>query len=73
MKFLCTKVKPSWLTSDLNKQKVISAGLLIREAFVGIEIKGNEPTVEENELTHNAINNLFGSHIKAFPVRLINL
>lgn len=73
MKFLCTKVKSSWLTSNINIEKVKTSGLLIKDSFVGIEIKNNEPTKEENIYMNNAINDLFGSHIKAFPIRLIDL
>ncbi len=73
MKFLCTKVKSSWLTSDLNRKKVEEVGLLIKDVFVGLEVKNEEPSEEENLRVNNAVSNLFGSHIQAFPVRLINL
>lgn len=73
MKFLCTKIKPDWLTSNINIEKVKMSGLIIKDSFIGIEIRNNEPTKEENIHINNAINNLFGSHLKAFPIRLINL
>lgn len=73
MKFLCTKVKSSWLTSELNRKKVEEVGLLIKDVFVGLEVKNGEPSEEENLRVNSAVNDLFGSHIQAFPVRLIDL
>ncbi len=73
MKFLCTKVKSSWLTSDLNRKKVEEVGLLIKDVFIGLEIKNEKPSEEENHQVNNAVSNLFSSHIKAFPIRLIDL
>ncbi|MBI3591432.1 MAG: hypothetical protein HY094_08680 [Candidatus Melainabacteria bacterium] len=73
MKFLCTKVKPSWLTSSENKDKVTSLGLKIKDPFIGIEINTNEPAEEEKKLIDNAVEKLFSSHKIAFPVRLIDL
>ena len=73
MKFLCTKVKDSWLTSSQNKEKVTARGLVIKDSFIGIELKNNEPSNEEEITMNNAIDNLFGNHKKAFPIRLIDL
>lgn len=73
MKFLCTKVKQQWLSSLQNSEKVINKGLSIKESFIGIEIKDSQPTKEEYNLVNNAVDNLFGGHRKAFPVRLIEL
>lgn len=73
MKFLCTKVKESWLTLPQNRAKVIHLGLIIKDSYIGIEIKNKEPTETENNIVYNAVNNLFSSHIKAFPIRLIQL
>ena len=73
MKFLCTKVKPFWLTLPDNEEKVINAGLVIRESFIGIEIKSNNPTNEEYNIVNNAIEKLFEENKKVFPVRLIDL
>ena len=73
MKFLCTKVKPSWLTSHENKEKVTSLGLKIKDPFIGIGINMDEQTEEETKLIENAVEKLFSSHKAAFPVRLIDL
>ena len=73
MKFLCTKVKQSWLTSPQNIEKVKTLGLTINDSFIGIQIKNNEPTNEEYSIVNNAIDGLFSSHKKAFPIRLIEL
>ena len=73
MKFLCTKVKESWLTSPQNRAKVIHLGLIIKDPYIGIEIKNEEPTKIENNAVYNAVNDLFSSHIQAFPIRLIEL
>ena len=47
MKFLCTKVKPSWLTSPQNVTKVESLGLTVISSFVGVKVKGEEPADSE--------------------------
>ncbi|OGI19842.1 MAG: hypothetical protein A3B68_08520 [Candidatus Melainabacteria bacterium RIFCSPHIGHO2_02_FULL_34_12] len=73
MKFLCTKVKENWLTSPQNREKVTAQGLSIKEPFIGMEINNNEPSEEEKNKVDKAVNNLFGNHIKAFPIRLIEL
>ena len=73
MKFLCTKVKPMWLTSPQNCEKVIACGLTIKESFIGIETKSVEPTKEEHNKVSNAIEKLFEENKKAFPIRLIEL
>ncbi len=73
MKFLCTKVKPSWLTSLQNREKVTDLNLFIKDPFIGVEIKNNEPTGEEIKLVDSAVDRLFGNHKIAFPVRLIEL
>ena len=73
MKFLSTKVKQMWLSSEFNREKVINAGLTIRNPFIGIEIKKDEPSKEELEYVENAIESLFGNHKRAFPIRLIDL
>lgn len=73
MKFLGTRVKQFWLTSDINREKVINSGLTIRNPFIGIEIKTNEPTPEDYEKVEKAIESLFGSHKRVFPVRLVEL
>ena len=73
MKFLCTKVKQSWLTSLQNREKVEFLNLFIKDPFVGIEIKNDKPTNEEMKLVNEAVDKLFGSHKVAFPVRLIEL
>ena len=73
MKFLGTKVKEFWLTSSQNKEKVISMGLSIKAPFIGIEIKDTNPSPEEEKFVNEAVVKLFDNHIKAFPVRLIDL
>ena len=73
MRFLCTKVKQSWLTSLQNREKVESLALFIKDPFVGIEIKNNEPTEDEMKLVDSAVDKLFGNHKIAFPVRLIEI
>ena len=73
MKFLCTKVKEFWLTSPQNREKVTSTGLDIKGPFIGIEIKNDLPSPEENKIVNEAVVKLFDNHIKAFPVRLIDL
>ena len=73
MKFLCTKVKQSWLTSLQNREKAEALNLNIRDSFIGIEIKNNDPTDEEMKLVDSAVDKLFGNHKIAFPVRLIEL
>ena len=73
MKFLCTKVKQSWLTSLQNRKKAEALNLNIRDSFIGIEIKNNDPTDEEMKLVDSAVDKLFGNHKIAFPVRLIEL
>ena len=73
MKFLCTKVKPSWLTSLQNREKVSELNLLVKNPFVGIEIKNSEPTDEETQLVNAAVDQLFGNHKIAFPVRMIEI
>ncbi|GEM_PF-3537342 len=73
MKFLCTKVKEFWLTSQENREKVTGMGLSIEGAFIGIEIKNDVPSPEENKIVNESVVKLFDNHIKAFPVRLIDL
>ena len=73
MKFLCTKVKPSWLTSLQNREKVSDLKLIIKDSFIGVEVKNNEPTDEETKLINAAVDQLFGNHKIAFPVRMIEL
>ena len=73
MKFLCTKVKPSWLTSSQNKSKVEEHGLKIIDSLIGIEIKGESPDATEIKTISIAIDNLFKSHKAAFPVRVIEI
>ena len=73
MKFLCTKVKQSWLPSLKNREKLENLNLIIKDPFVGIEIKNNKPTDEEMKLVDSAVNELFGNHKIAFPVRVIEL
>ena len=73
MKFLCTKVKQSWLTSIQNREKVAGLNLLIKDPFIGIEIKNNKPTDEEMKLVDNAVNELFSNHKIAFPVRVVEI
>ena len=73
LKFLCTKVKPSWLTSLQNREKVIGLNLLIKDPFIGVEVKNDKPTDEEIKLISSAVDKLFGNHKIAFPVRLIEL
>ena len=73
MKFLCTKVKQSWLTSPQNRAKVINLNLTIKDTFIGVEIKNNEPTGEEIKLVDGAVDKLFGNHKVAFPVRMIEI
>ncbi len=73
MKFLCTKVKPSWLTSLQNREKVTDLNLLIKDSFIGVEVKNDKPTDEEMKFVGEAVNKLFGNHKVAFPVRLIEL
>ncbi len=73
MKFLCTKVKQSWLTSLQNIEKVTDLSLLIKDSFIGIKIKNAEPTNEEIKLVNSAVDKLFGNHKIAFPVRIIEI
>ena len=73
MRFLCTKVKPSWLTSLQNREKISELKLIIKDSFIGIEIKNSEPTNEETKLVNEAVDKLFGNHKIAFPVRMIEL
>ena len=73
MKFLCTKVKQSWLTSLQNREKVTDLNLLIKDPFIGVEIKNDKPADEEIKLVDSAVDKLFGSHKIAFPVRIIEL
>ena len=73
MKFLCTKVKQSWLTSLQNREKVTDLNLLIKDPFIGIEIKNNKPADEEIKLVNGAVDKLFGNHKVAFPIRLIEI
>ena len=73
MKFLCTKVKEFWLTSMQNREKVTGMGLSIEGAFIGIKITSNEPSPEESKIVNEAIVKLFDNHIKAFPVRVMDL
>ena len=72
MKFLCTKVKPSWLTSPQNRERVNALGLTVNAPFIGIEVK-NDIANEEKKAIHAALDKLFGENKKAFPVRLIEL
>ena len=73
MKFLCTKVRPFWLTLPDNEEKVVNSGLVIRESFIGVEIKSSNPSNQEYNIVNNAIEKLFGENKKAFPIRLIDL
>ena len=73
MKFLCTKVKQNWLTSPQNREKVMDLNLLIKDPFIGVEIKNDKPTDEEMKLVDSAVDKLFGNHKVAFPVRLIEV
>ncbi len=73
MKFLCTKVKPSWLTSPQNKEKVENLNLEIKDSFIGVEIKNNDPSEEEVKLINDAVDKLFGNHKIAFPVKVIEI
>jgi hypothetical protein len=73
MKFLCTKVKQSWLTSLQNREKVAGLNLFIKDPFIGIEIKNNKPTDKEMKLVDSAVNELFGNHKIAFPVRIVEI
>lgn len=73
MKFLCTKVKPSWLTSVQNREKVTDLSLLIKDPFIGIEVKNDKPTDEDMKLVSSAVDKLFGNHKIAFPVRVIEI
>ncbi len=73
MKFLCTKVKELWLTIPKNREQVINTGLAINGSFIGIEIKDLKPSPEEEKFVSNAVLKLFDNHIKAFPVRLMDL
>ena len=73
MKFLCTKVKPAWLTLPSNREKVFTEGLKIREPFIGIEIKEVPTTHEEKFKLQKAIEKLFTKNKNAFPVKLIDL
>ena len=73
MKFLCTKVKQSWLTSVQNREKVIDLKLNIRDPFIGIEINSDEPSNEEMKLVDSAVDKLFGNHKVAFPVRVVEV
>lgn len=73
MKFLCTKVKPSWLTSQQNKEKVENLNLKIKDSFVGVEIRNNSPSEEELKFINDAVDKLFGNHKIAFPVKVVEL
>lgn len=73
MKFLCTKVKEFWLTSKENRGKVTDTGLSIEGAFIGIKIISDEPSPEENKIVNEAVIKLFDNHIKAFPIRVMDL
>ena len=73
MKFLCTKVKQSWLTSLQNREKVTDLNLLIKDLFIGIEVKNNKPTDEEMKAVNEAVDKLFHNHKIAFPVRMIEI
>ncbi len=73
MKFLCTKIKPSWLTSSQNREKIKDLNLAIKDTFVGIEIKNDKPTNEEMKLVNDAVDKLFGNHKIGFPVRVVEL
>ena len=73
MKFLCTKVKQSWLTSLQNREKVTDLNLFIKDPFVGIEIKNEKPTDKEMKLVNEAVDKLFGSHKIAFPIRVVEI
>lgn len=72
MKFLCTKVKTSWLTSTANRNKVLEVGLEIKDPFIGIEVQ-QKPSENDYEIVQKAIKQLFSSHIQAFPIKLIDL
>ncbi len=73
MKFLCTKVRKDWLRSPLNVNKVLKAGLIIKDPFIGIEILDSKPNAEQYNLVNNATEQLFGQNKKAFPIRLLDL
>ena len=73
MQFLCTKVKQNWLTSLQNREKVTDLNLLIKDPFIGVEVKNDKPTNEEMKLVNSAVDKLFGNHKIAFPVRVIEL
>ncbi len=73
MRFLCTKVKQNWLASLQNREKVTDLNLLVKDPFIGIEIKNNEPMDAEMKLVNEAVDKLFGNHKIAFPIRLIEL
>ena len=73
MRFLCTKVKQNWLTSLQNREKVTGLNLLIKDPFIGVEVKNDKPTNEEMKLVNSAVDKLFGNHKIAFPVRVIEL
>lgn len=71
MKFLCTKVKKDWLTVQSHIEKLNTFGFDIKSPFIGIIIKDDKPSKEEYEKVENGINELFGNHKKAFPIRVI--
>lgn len=73
MKFLCTKVKQSWLTSLQNREKVTDLNLLIKDPFIGVEVINDKPTDEEMKQVSSAVDKLFGNHKIAFPVRVIEI
>lgn len=73
MKFLCTKVKSFWLTSDENTNKVNTAGLTVKNPFIGIEINKDQPSEEEYNRLNKAIESLFNENKKVFLIRLIEL
>lgn len=71
MKFLCTKVKKDWLTVPDQAKSVEENGLIIKSPFIGVEINGSKPTKDEVEKVERAIDNLFGNHKIAFPIKLL--
>ena len=73
MKFLCTKVKSSWLSSQQNKSIVEQKGLKIFDSFIGIELKDQVPNEKEFKIVNDVVDSLFGNHRVAFPVKVIEL
>lgn len=72
MKFLCTKVRPTWLELPTNRSKVIDNGLKIKDPFIGIEVS-DKPTEEEKATISKAIEALFSKNKHAFPIRIVEL